>query len=336
MLRLLMISLLLVAATPDSSHETIENLLARAKQGDANAHFELSRRYVTGDGVLQDLEAGVKWLRGAAERGHPEAQVCLAVLGIEKLDIPIELKRGIIESLGGGRNRFRKLGKWVSREESLKWLRIAAEDGHVFVQLLVGFASEGEEAREWFHKAGAQMDEDMKTSFGAMLVTVEGKLDEGLRLVREAAEQGHAEAQFFLAQIYRGQKHEEARDLPEARKWLHMAAEQGLLLAQLDLGFAYLQGKWLPQNFRLAESWFRQAAQQGSTMAKHTLGMMYESGQTFVGKIDAAAYFWYILAAADGDSDAREARDGLAQRLTKTQRFLQQESAREWIEEHDK
>jgi len=48
-------------------------LLAKAKQGNADAQFTLAVMYENGDGVPKDEKTAMKWYRLAAEKGHAEA-----------------------------------------------------------------------------------------------------------------------------------------------------------------------------------------------------------------------------------------------------------------------
>lgn len=79
--------------------------------------------------------------------------------------------------------------------------------------------------------------------------------DEAIRLYKQAAEQGHAEAQFQLGIIYKGQGNAH-RDTVEAVKWLRMAAEQGHEEAQEELGHSYEFGVGVEIDTKEAEKWY--------------------------------------------------------------------------------
>ena len=51
-----------------------------AKQGDAEAQYNLGGMYVQGRGVRQDDAQAVQWYRKAAEQGQAEAQYNLGVM----------------------------------------------------------------------------------------------------------------------------------------------------------------------------------------------------------------------------------------------------------------
>ena len=50
----------------------------------------------------------------------------------------------------------------------------------------------------------------------------------------------------------------------EAVKWYRKAADQGLALAQYNLGLAYAAGEGVPEDDREAVKWYRKAARSGT------------------------------------------------------------------------
>ncbi len=58
-----------------------------ARAGDRNAQYELGRHFALGDRVPRDHAEAAKWLRRAAENGHPAAQVELAMLHSDGLGV---------------------------------------------------------------------------------------------------------------------------------------------------------------------------------------------------------------------------------------------------------
>jgi len=57
--------------------------------------------------------------------------------------------------------------------------------------------------------------------------------------------------------------HGVAQNYREAAKWYRLAAEQGIALAQFNLGLLYENGQGVPQNSKEAVKWFRLAADKG-------------------------------------------------------------------------
>jgi TPR repeat protein len=188
----------------------------------------------------------------------------------------------------------------------------------------------------------------------------EQDFDKAAKSFRCAAEQGHAEAQFRLGNLYDGGSGVQ-RDQAEAVKWYREAAQQGHARAQSYLGARYEDGSGgAPKNHGEAFKWTSRAADQGIVSAQSNLGDMYREGvgvpQDFV-----QAHMWYNIAAALGgiwpqgtdfvdtrrqairvflDRSWREVaasqRDELAKQMTPDQVAEAQRLAREWWEKRQK
>ena len=127
--------------------------------------------------------------------------------------------------------------------------------------------------------------------------------EEAVKWYRLAAEQGHASAQFNLGFMYkegRGVR----QDDEEAVKWYRLAAEQGHANGQNNLGWMYKEGRGVRQDDEEAVKWYRLAAEQGHATAQYNLGWMYEYGRG-VRQDDEAAVKWYRLAAEQGRAAAQ-------------------------------
>ena len=72
--------LVAIAGVGTAQPESIEELRARAEQGDADAQSSLGLAYATGRGVSQDAAEAVRWFRLAAEQGHANAQFGLGIM----------------------------------------------------------------------------------------------------------------------------------------------------------------------------------------------------------------------------------------------------------------
>ena len=149
-----------------------------------------------------------------------------------------------------------------------------------------------------------------------------------LREWRPLAEQGDADAQFNLGQMYRmGQG--VAQDDAEAMKWYRKAAEQGHAKAQSNLGFMYDKGQGVAQDDAEAVKWYRKAAEQGDADAQSNLGVMYGMGQGVAQDI-VLAHMWFNLAAAQGNENAVKGRDHVASKMTPDQIAEAQRLSQEW------
>ena len=118
-------------------------------------------------------------------------------------------------------------------------------------------------------------------------------------------------------------------DRNEAVRWYRLAAEQGHLRAQVNLGNMYRAGDGLPKDQAEAAKWYRKAADQGDGSAQAHLGLLYSLGEG-VTKDDVAAYKWFLLAAAQGVELAKKGLQVVEPDLLAAQRAEGQKLAREF------
>ena len=128
-----------------------------------------------------------------------------------------------------------------------------------------------------------------------------------------AAEQGDAEAQFWLGLAYE-QNWFGTTDEKEAVKWYQKAAQGGDPDAQVELGRRYENGEGVEQSFKLAAEWYRRAAEHvpdlgGAGQGKNQLGLLYLEGRG-VPRDYVQAYFWFSLMGSK--ENAAEAREHLS------------------------
>lgn len=87
-----------------------------------------------------------------------------------------------------------------------------------------------------------------------------------LNLVSQAAEQGNAQAQLVLGNMYdQGQGVDQDSD--KAAEWIRKAADQDSFLAQLQLGKMYFEGRGVPQDYKEGFGWFMSAVNLGKAGA---------------------------------------------------------------------
>ena len=97
-----------------------------------------------------------------------------------------------------------------------------------------------------------------------------GKESAVVQMLRKAAEQGLPVAQCDLGNSYYNGEGVE-QDKAEAVRWYRKAAEQGVASAQFNLGVCYYNGKGVEQDKQEAVKWFRKAAAKGCDPAKKAL-----------------------------------------------------------------
>ena len=119
---------------------------------------------------------------------------------------------------------------------------------------------------------------------------------------RKAAEQGNADAEFYLGLCYSSGQGV-SQDFYQAVDWYRKAAEQGNADAQNALGNCYYLGQGVAQDYNQAVEWYRKAAEQGNTNAQYNLAACYYQGYG-VTKDTGAAKSWFVEAAKLGDPNA--------------------------------
>lgn len=163
-----------------------------------------------------------------------------------------------------------------------------------------------EEAVKLYRQAADRGNADAQYNLGVSYEKGEGvskNLLEAVKWYRMAAEQGKASAQYNLGLCYRHAKGV-AQNLSEAARWYSRAAEQGQASAQCNLGSCYEKGEGVSQNDVEATKWYQRAANQGLAIAQYNLGICYEFGRG-VSKDLVEAARWYRLSADQGDEDAK-------------------------------
>lgn len=140
--------------------------------------------------------------------------------------------------------------------------------------------------------------------------------------LEEAAALGHPPAQLQLGELYKtGQGIDQ--DLGQSRTWFRRAANGGNVLAMHRIGVMTARGDGGPADTAEAIGWFELAANRGLVDSQYNLGAIYHPSDNAASSAvqDAAkAYFWYSLAAQNGDEQATPLAAGVAGALSADQR----------------
>ena len=130
---------------------------------------------------------------------------------------------------------------------------------------------------------------------------------------QRAAAQGLAPAQYRLGSLY--EKGEGVPiDLASAKIWYGRAASGGNRKAMHNLAVLYSDSKSGEPDFEKAAEWFKQAAELGLTDSQYNLGILYARGLGVPQNL-SDAYKWFAILANNGDSDAAQRRDAIAEKL---------------------
>ncbi len=98
---------------------------------------------------------------------------------------------------------------------------------------------------------------------------------------------------------YNGQGVE--RDFKKSTHFYTIAAEAGIVPAQVSAGFAYANAMGVPQDFEKAVSFLRPAAEAGEASAKITLAEIYAMGEAGGTRKEAAKLLREVLSTSNSE-----------------------------------
>ncbi len=150
--------------------ESVEQLRAKAEQGNAEVQTLFGLMYDQGIGVPQDSSQAAFWTRKAAEQGNPFAQALLGDMYYSGNGVPQDTVQAI------------------------SWVRKSAEQGYADAQLTLGLAytngtaisQDFIQAYMWFNLAANKGVSRAIEARGLLLkVLTPSQIEEGQRLTRE-------------------------------------------------------------------------------------------------------------------------------------------------------
>src|SRR5512141_1288760 len=101
------------------------------------------------------------------------------------------------------------------------------------------------------------------------------------------------------------------------------------------MGNMYCYGTGVKLSKEDALSWYKKAAEQAFPRAWTSLGVMYDKGEGVL--IDPVeSYKWLVMAAVQGDQEAKQYIVGVAAKMTPTQIDEAKKVAVEWSKTHSK
>jgi TPR repeat protein len=314
------------ATSAKLANDALAELKRLADRGSPSAAYWYGQTRAGSAYVTADPPTAERYLRRAADAGHPDAQYALAMLllagaGSSKADDPrrVEAASWLRRCEGSlpecvymlALQRARSSGNPAAAERSV--VNAAAKAGYAPAQyqaaaeLLAG-APEPEKDRaavELLERAAEQGHVLAAYDFGLLLL-------EGKRVGRDAvratallgwaASAGNARAEYALGRALltgEGLPPEPERGLT----WIRRAAVKQLPEAEYAMGFALTHGIGTGVDEVEALGWFRSAADRGYPDALFAIGNAYANGYG-VGKNLTTANDWYCRAAKAGHAPA--------------------------------
>jgi TPR repeat protein len=223
----------------------------RARLGDARDQYQAGARLAGGDGVAPDAARAGAWYRAAADQGHAPAQVAYGLM--------LQHGRGVARDLPG----------------AVRWIGMAADAGDGMALAILGQMHQ--------HGIGMPASPAMATRF------------------------------YYQASMQLG------RDAADGGKWP----------AQFDLAFMYLEGKGLDRDLEEGRRLLHQAAMHGYDEAQYSMGALYVNGNGVEVDLETA-YFWLLLAKAQGHKKAEAVSQQAREWLNARQRETTERAAARW------
>ena len=134
-----------------------------------------------------------------------------------------------------------------------------------------------------------------------------------------AAKQGYVDAQFNLGNIY----HAHVKDDRKSAYWFEKAADLGDKEAQYNIALDYYEGIGVEKDLEKSFKWMEKAAKNDLAYAQYNLGVFYAKGE-YVLKNPKEARKWYLLAAEKGDPNSQFALGKMYMRGEGTEKDLKQ------------
>jgi localization factor PodJL len=130
---------------------------------------------------------------------------------------------------------------------------------------------------------------------------------------QRAADAGFAPAQYRLASIYEKGMGVD-RDIAKSRALYGQAAAQGNTSAMHNLAVLNATGAEGKPDFAEAARWFKEAAERNVRDSQYNLAILYARGNGVPQDL-SQSYKWFAVAAMQGDQDAAQKRDEVANAL---------------------
>ena len=245
---------------------------------------------------------------GAFQRGYYLTAMELALARAERGDPAAQTLIGELYSRGWG------VGQ--DRDTALSWYKLAADGGdraaqYAYASLLAAGAERGaprpRAVRHYMERAAEAGHREAQFNLAQMIVADRPSFagfERALPLYRAAAEAGLPDAQYAYATLLAEGSGMPVADMERARTWMERAARNGFDTAQVELGIWMVNGRGGPANPDEGRQWLRRAAAGGNAVARNRLAHMHAFGiaGTPVDPVQAGA--WHVLTRRTGLTDA--------------------------------
>lgn len=294
----------LAQQTLEAATDSIKNILAEAKKGDAVAQNEVGGWYYRGRHVKQNYEEALQWWAKSAKQGNAKAignmGLCyqtghgvtadslkasnLYLRSIKEgndilfnRNVELAEKGSVFSNMLVASCYQKGIGVAKDTDKAIPFLTSAAEKNCVPAQfdlaMLLLNSKKTSEAAPWFKKGADNGSLPCTFYYGKMLIEglgVRQDKKDGANYMLKAADAGFPQAMYYLGNCYmRGDGLN--RNEEQAVKWYKLAAGKDVHNAQWQLAQCYREGKGASVNYEQALYWYAEASAKGHTKAFKTL-----------------------------------------------------------------
>lgn len=290
--------------TLEEATDSIKNVLALARKGDAVAQNEVGGWYYRGRHVKQNYEEALQWWAKSAKQGNIQAignmGLCYQTghgITADSLKAVQLYQRSIKDgnkALFAQNVELAKKGDVFSNmlvascyqngvgvpedsDKAIPYLTVAANKNCVPAQRNLGLillnSKKAKDAVSWFKKGTDNGDMSCTFYYGKMLLEGLGiKMDkkDGANYLLKAADSGFPQAMYYVGNCYmKGDGL--TRNAEQAVKWYRLAAGKGIHNAQWRLAQCHREGDGTDINYDQALFWYAEAAAKGHRRAFRNL-----------------------------------------------------------------
>ena len=292
-----------------------------AELGDAEGQYNMGLMYRKGHGVALDYAKAAEWYTKSANQNYAPAQYDLALayeygwgLVSDKEQAKTLYKLAAGQGHIQASNALKRIeGTATSRVVVTPEAVTAFKRGKDYYSGLNGEPEDYAEAAKCYRESGekgyGRAMYELGRMYGWGIGVSRDKEEEAkcyakaLELCSQAAEQGDADSQCCLGELYKDGNGVDS-DNEKAFQWFMKAAEQGHPQGQSWVGWCYEHGRGTYPDDAEAFQWYNMSAVQGDSNGQYGLGVAYMDGKGVLKDLDKART-WLQKAANQGDGIAK-------------------------------
>lgn len=286
--------------TLEEATDSIKNVLALAKKGDAVAQNEVGGWYYRGRHVKQNYEEALQWWARSAKQGNIQA--------IGNMGLCYQTGHGIAADSLKATQLYKKSIKEGNKALFNQNVELA-QKGSIFSNMLIascyqngiGVAKDATKAIPFLTVAANKNCVSAQRDLGLILLNGK-KAKDAARWFKKGADNKEVVSTFYYGKMLvegLGVK----SDKKDGANYLLYAAEAGFPQAMYYVGNCYMNGEGLTKNSEQAVKWYKLAAGKGIANAEWALAQCYRTGNGTPINYDQALY-WYAKSAAKGHNRA--------------------------------